>query len=203
MCAIIVIQEFILTTIIGGMNMSRCVVEEWESVDGYEGTYEVSNLGNVRSVDREIVYSNGNVVACSGKPKKATVDKYGYKYVSLYLNQKHEQGMVHRLVAEAFLDNEHNKPQVNHIDGDKLNNSSENLEWVTSQENMTHAKENGLLESVSGEGHYRSKLDNTKVREIRRRAGNGERYQDLGDEFGVVKSTIGFIVNRKTWKHVK
>ena len=177
--------------------------EAWTSVVGYEGIYEVSSFGNVRSVDRVITYKNGLRVPYKGEPKSQVTDKYGYNYVSLYENQKHKQGMVHRMVAQAFIPNPEKRPQVNHIDGDKLNNSLENLEWVTPQENIAHAKETGLLEGVSGEGHYKSKLREGDVKEIRERSKNGETYQSLADDFDVVKSTIGFIVNRKTWKHVE
>lgn len=121
--------------------------EKWKAIEGYEGAYEVSNFGNVRSVDRDIVYSNGRVVSYKGNTKKQTVDKYGYAYVGLYSNQKHKQGMTHRLVAKAFIPNIDNKPQVNHIDGNKTNNNVENLEWVTPHENYIHAVKNGLSDS--------------------------------------------------------
>ena len=177
--------------------------EIWKDVVDYKGIYEVSNFGNVRSVDRIITYKNGVKVPYKGELKSQVVDKYGYNYVSLYENQRHKQGMVHRMVAQAFIPNPEKMPQVNHIDGDKLNNSLENLEWVTPQENLAHAKETGLLEGVSGEGHYKSKLKESDVKETRERSKNGETYQSLADEFGVVKSTIGFIVNRQTWGHIK
>jgi len=177
--------------------------EIWKDVVDYEGIYEVSNFGNIRSVDRVITYKNGYKVSYEGKTKAQVKDKYGYNYVSLYKNQNNKQGMVHRLVAQAFIPNIENKPQINHIDGNKGNNNVVNLEWATAQDNMTHASVNGLLEDVSGEKHYKSKLTEENVQEIRERSGNGETYQSLADEFGVVKSTIGFIVNRETWKHVK
>ena len=176
--------------------------EKWKAIEGYEGAYEVSNFGNVRSVDRDIVYSNGRVVSYKGNTKKQTVDKYGYAYVGLYSNQKHKQGMTHRLVAKAFIPNIDNKPQVNHIDGNKLNNHVDNLEWATSQENMEHAVKIGLIDKVAGEGHYRAKLTNEDVIEIRQRVVDGETYQSVADAFGVVKSTIGFIINGKTWSRV-
>ena len=175
---------------------------EWKEIKGYEGSYEVSNLGEVRSMDRNIKYSNGTIVPYKGKLKKQSIDKYGYAYVGLYLNQNHKQGMIHRLVANAFIDNIDNKPQINHIDGNKLNNHVDNLEWVTAQENLTHAVDIGLLDNVSGEGHYKAKLTNKDVVKIRQRVSNGENYQSIADDYGVVKSTIGFLINGKTWSRV-
>ncbi|MDB4302121.1 NUMOD4 domain-containing protein [bacterium] len=176
--------------------------EVWKDVEGYEGTYQVSNLGNVKSLDRNVIYKDGKTVPYKGETKSKVIDKYGYEYVGLYLNQKHKQGMIHRLVAKAFIPNINNKPQINHIDGNKLNNKTENLEWVTNRENIDHAVKTGLLDKVTGENHYKSKLTNKDVLVIRKRVENGETYQTIANDYGVVKSTIGFLINGKTWSRV-
>lgn len=100
--------------------------EIFREIDGFPD-YEVSNLGRV----------------CSFKgryPKimKLRNNRWGYPYVTLYTDGKHVMKKVHRLVAEAFVPNPENKPEVNHIDEDKLNNTAENLEWVTHRENINH-----------------------------------------------------------------
>lgn len=115
---------------------------EWRPVKGYEGLYEVSNLGQVRSF-----YSG------EAKILKPYVDKDGYLCVHLHKNGKGYAKKVHRLVASAFIPNIGDKPQVNHIDGDKTNNTVDNLEWVTSKENMHHAWETGLCKALKGENH--------------------------------------------------
>lgn len=94
------------------------------------------------------VSNTGNVVSYKGKkPRilKCKVDKYGYKCVCLRRDNKNHHFTVHRLVAKAFVDNLYNKPTVNHIDGNKLNNNYTNLEWHTVAENTKHAYDNGLF----------------------------------------------------------
>ena len=99
--------------------------EVWKDIPEYEGLYQVSNLGRVKSLKRE-------------KFLKPNVDAYGYLCVDLYKNKNHNFKRIHRHVAEAFIPNLENKPQINHIDGNKQNNNVNNLEWVTPCENIKH-----------------------------------------------------------------
>lgn len=103
---------------------------------------------------------------------------------------------VHRLVAEKYIPNPYNKPQVNHIDGNKLNNSAENLEWVSNAENRRHAVENGL--HIHGEKCPWSKLSENDVAFIREHTelNNGE----LGEMFNVAPATVYSVRNHKSWK---
>ena len=111
-------------------------MEEWKSIEGYEGLYEVSNLGNIRSLPR-----NGTVPV--PRTLKVSEDKDGYGVITLR-NANRCTKRAHRLVAKAFIPNPDNKPQINHKDGNKLNNNVHNLEWATGSENILHAKRLGL-----------------------------------------------------------
>jgi len=99
------------------------VEEVWKDIEGYEGLYQVSNLGRVRSFHGD-----------SEKIMKQTLQK-GYLRITLLKNKKQKRFLSHRLVAQAFIPNPENKPQVNHIDEDKTNNRVDNLNWMTSKEN--------------------------------------------------------------------
>lgn len=119
----------------------------WRKTE-YHG-YEVSNYGNIRSVDRYIVRSDtGKLVFSKGRVLKTQVDKLGYERVSISINTTKITLKVHRAVAIAFIHNPMNLPQVNHKDGNKLNNDSSNLEWVTNSENQIHAISTGLKETL-------------------------------------------------------
>ena len=127
------------------------VVEEWRSVDipEFEGYYEVSNLGRVRSIDRWVNTRNNSKQFRPGKilhlHSFSNSHSKGYIYVVLTKTPVTRNVSVHRLVAQAFVLNPDNLPQVNHKDGDKLNNSAINLEWVSARDNIIHAIDNKLM----------------------------------------------------------
>lgn len=123
-------------------NMEEC----WKPVEGYEGLYEVSNLGRVRSLTRiAVTYSNGGTQVRKGRIRCGTIDKStGYARLLLCKEAVQKSFNIHRLVAIAFIPNPYNKPQVNHKDGNKANNRVDNLEWCTVKENARHAIDTGL-----------------------------------------------------------
>lgn len=108
-------------------------MEQWRPIKGFEGLYEVSNKGRVRSF-----YTR------EAKVLKPSINKDGYLKAGLSKDGKMYLKSIHRLVASAFIPNIGDKPQVNHIDGDKTNNTVDNLEWVTCKENIQHAWNTGL-----------------------------------------------------------
>ena len=117
-------------------------MENWKDIKGYEGFYQVSDCGNVRSLERDVYYSNGAVHHLKEKILVPNLDRGGYQNVGLYKNGEIKKMRVHRLVAEAFLPNPENEPQINHKDEVKINNSVENLEWCTASYNINFGTRN-------------------------------------------------------------
>ena len=118
--------------------------EEWRDVVGYEGLYQVSNLGRVKSLSRRIVYKDGREYNYPSKVLKNQKISTGYIGVMLYGVDEKKQYYVHRLVAETFVPNPNNLSYVNHKDGCKTNNTISNLEWCSHSDNPKHAYKNGL-----------------------------------------------------------
>ena len=122
-------------------------IEIWKPVVGYEGLYECSNMGNVRSLDKYISGKNGSFVLRKGKMLKPHINRLGYKMIGLTIGGKCKMCMVHRLVAKTFIPNPDNKPCIDHINTDKTDNivwlnedgsvnyDKTNLRWVTQKEN--------------------------------------------------------------------
>ena len=121
--------------------------EIWKWIDGYENMYQVSNLGRVRSVDRDVYceVSPNKLQHIYGKVLKQGTNHKGYPIVYLSKDGKQKTITVHRLVALTFIENPLNLPQVNHIDGDKTNNNVSNLEWCDNSYNQIHAHKTGLF----------------------------------------------------------
>ena len=165
-------------------------IEEWRPIEGFED-YAVSSLGRVKRV-------TGGRGARVGKILKPFTTEDGYFRVELG-KQKHS---VHRLVAQAFIPNPLNLPQVNHKKGkEKWNNTVSNLEWITDEANHEHASLTGL-KSV-GENQGLAKLTCPKVVEIRNLYAQGNMtMRALSQTYGVHKSVVQRVVRREAWKHV-
>ena len=121
--------------------------EIWKDIEGYEGKYQVSNCGNVRS----LMYHNAKGIKRISLLKPAT-DACGYFRCALSKNNILKTYKVHRLVAQAFIPNPNNYPQINHLDGNKKNNNAGNLEWCTISMNQIHAYSHNLNQGVRGKG---------------------------------------------------
>lgn len=112
--------------------------EVWKDIEGYEGIYQVSNLGRVRSLDRKVATVHSALRTIKGKTLVPWTDKYGYLHVNLWSECKMKSQMVHRLVAGAFIPNPDNMQEVNHKDEDKKNNRADNLEWCNTRYNINY-----------------------------------------------------------------
>lgn len=169
-------------------------MEIWKPVIGYEGIYEISNAGQVKSLSRTDKRGHKR----NEKFLRPALNARGYLFVSFYDNVSK---VIHRLVAESFLSNDFNKEEVNHKNGNKTDNRLENLEWVTHSENLKHACETGLKSIPKGEKTYNAKLTNKEADEIRSlyRTGNWT-HKKLSLHFGVSKSVVQKILNNKTYK---
>lgn len=171
-------------------------------IPGYEGLYKANINGQIWSDIRK-------------KYLKQKINKYGYNCLTLYKNKKKNSVIVHRLIALTFISNPKDKPEVNHKDGNKLNNYINNLEWVTASENQKHAYKIGLSKPkfgkdnfMFGKGYLRAgekcptaKLTNKQAKEIRRLYKTGKYTQkQVGNLYGVSDSVVYWILKNKTYK---
>lgn len=161
------------------------IAKKLKDIPGYKGLYAVSDDGSVFSCRR-------------GKYLSIHIKK-GYETVSLYKNGSLKTHLVHRLVAKTFLKPVSGKTDVNHKDGNKLNNYLWNLEWCNDSENQVHARKLGLQ---GGERSNTAKLTVKEVKEIRKAKSEGATQRGLAYIYGVNEQTISKIINYKTWKYV-
>ena len=184
-------------------------IEVWRDILGYEGFYQVSNQGNVKSLDRTVITNNRKPYIRKGKLCNQSKSNLGYMTVGFTVNNVKVNKYVHRLVAEAFITNVNNYPQVNHIDCDKTNNRINNLEWCTNSQNHIHASKHGLNKlhlhrvAYSGEKNGRSLLTKEQVLEIK------QKYipfkysaKKLSKEYNVSESCITHVLNNTSWKEI-
>jgi hypothetical protein len=174
----------------------KFICEEWRSIPEFIG-YEVSSLGRVRSIDR--VCGNRPGIT-KGRLLTPFINRRGYLEVIIRKNSKSTAKIVHRLVAKTFLSNFENKPQVNHIDGNKQNNSLENLEWVTNSQNQKHAYLLGLQPSRAGEMNNNTTLKNRDVGNLKEIYNSGKTASEVSKITGVSIQIIRSIIYGRTWK---
>lgn len=122
--------------------------EIWKPIPGYEGYYEASSLGRIRSVDRYTHNGWGSYTYHKSQLMKCRIVSNGYAHVKLTKNGQRSEPLVHRIIAVVFLPNPFNLPQINHRDGNKANNAVSNLEWCTGSDNQLHSRR--ILKRVCG-----------------------------------------------------
>lgn len=174
--------------------------EEWRDIAGYEGLYQVSNLGRVRSLDHIVKRNNGKML-CKGRvlqPKAPTP----YLGVMLSKNGKAHPARVHRLVAMAFVPNPDGLPVVDHIDGNKTNNVASNLRWCTGGQNIRFASDMGLMKAVPYA--QRTPEQQKRYSKARKKAvirSDGKRYEctaEAAEDLGVTYSAVMHVLRGLT-----
>jgi len=175
----------------------------WKPVRGYESYYEVSNDGEIRTIERIITLPTHSYLK---KQKLLTQykDGKGYMHVKLYDGRGKPKSLtIHRIVASAFLDNPNNLAEVNHIDHNKNNNNLDNLEWISRGDNIRHSYSKRDPKTYKGSGNKNSKLTEDAVISIRKEYEEKKTtYKNLADKHGVGITLIGYIIKNQVWKHV-
>lgn len=188
----------------------RFVMNEiWKDVSGFEGYYQVSNLGRVKSYDRVITERGGITRKHYGRIIHHGLAGCGYAQIHLYVNGVQTVTYAHRLVAAAFIGPCPDGLEVNHKNGNKQDNRVENLEYVTRSENERHSYRvlgrtpSTNLKHGDGQDNTQAKLTDDQVRAIRSIYAGGKVTQnELAVRFGISQSSVSFIIHRKTWSHI-
>lgn len=168
--------------------------EEWKDISGYEGLYQVSNLGRVKGLDRVVKTKNGRTQSKKGMVLKNKLGTSGYHYVILYKDNKPKTIMNHTLVAYEFIGERPEGNDICHIDGDRFNNKLINLRYDTRAENFIDVYR-------VGKKNPNGKLTIDEVLEIRRlRKERSYTYAELSKKFNISESQISAIVSRKSYK---
>lgn len=175
--------------------------ERWKDIPGYEGLYQASDLGRVRSVDRETVAKDGSVYRFKGRVLKAAPNvRSGYLYVGLRKDGRQKSCRVHLLVLLTFVGRCPSSHEGCHKNGVRVDNRLKNLKYATSAQNSADRIRHGT--DHRGEKHPNRKLTESQVKKIRRLYRTGKFTQDcLGEMFGVSQGCISSVVNRKNWNH--
>jgi len=187
--------------------------EIWKQIKNYEGLYEVSSLGRVKSMVKVKSGKRPSRGFYCGKERIMNPgdNGKGYLFVNLSKNKKSNRYYVHRLVAENFIKNDERKRCVNHKDCDKSNNKLSNLEWVTEYENSIHSYNAGRLSHLAEARKkidftnkiiFGGKLKNADIMEIFKLREKNKTHKEIATLFNVSRSAIGYVLNKKTYKNV-
>jgi hypothetical protein len=177
--------------------------EVWISMPNYEGHYEISNHGRVRSLDRITCDVNGRKHNRKGRILKHAFNEKGYIIFGLSVDATLKTITVHRIVAKLFVPNPDNLPEVNHLDGDKANPYFENLAWSSSGDNQRHAYKLGLREPMQGTKSPNSKLKEEDVRKIKQLRRDGFSHGAIQKQYSFVTLALIKTINAgRAWKHI-
>ena len=174
--------------------------EIWKDIEGFEGIYQISDLARIKSLSRYVIMKNNLPVLKKERILKPAY-AYGYALIGLSKNKVSKSFSIHRLVAQSFIPNPENKPEVNHKYPllSKSFNSLWNLEWTTKSENTAHAVKNKLFKAYYGEKSHASKLTEKEVLEIR---ASNLKQVELAKIYNIDQTTISIIKTRKIWANL-
>ena len=161
-------------------------MENWKDIKGYENLYQISDFGNVKSIEKKSNGTRGRINIRHSINHKPFLTKKGYNTVKLRKNGHSKSFLVHRLVAINFIPNIHNKSQVNHINSIKTDNSVTNLEWCTASENLIHSFKNGT-HNIKGEKNPSSKITNNDAEDIRK---SNESIKELSKKYKISEVSV-------------
>lgn len=180
--------------------------EIWKDIQGFEGFYQASNLGRIKSLERIVPHTRGNcpTVTVQEKILSIYVAKNGYSRVCLHKGGRGNGKVyrVHRLVANAFIPNPENKPDINHKNAIKHDNRLENIEWSTEKENINHAFANGLHKSRANFANSNCKVTKQQVIEIKKLLELGYTGVEIHDKLQVSVDTISRIKTGKSFVNI-
>lgn len=175
-------------------------VEQWLPVMGFEGSYEISDLGRVKSLKRIAKHNYGGFREV---PEKIlSQGNKRYCRVVFSVEAKHFTFLVHRLVGINFIPNPENKATINHKKGNRKDNRKISLEWNTIKENANHSYDTGLSKTHS-EKHHSAKLKNSDIPNIIEKCKNGFKQCDVAKMYNVSDSTISAIITKRKWNRIK
>jgi predicted XRE-type DNA-binding protein len=178
------------------------IEEIWNDIPNYEGLYQASTYGRIKSLDTIDRFGRLH----KGRVRKLSEDKDGYKFVTLHKNLKRKKFLVHRLVALTFILNPENKPCINHKDGIRDNNYIDNLEWATYKENEQHKLRfltKGKNLKNRGENNGNSELTNVEVMEIKSLLKDSKlTQQQIADKYNISRINVCRINTGKRWRYI-
>lgn len=187
------------TEIYKNLSLENLPDENWADIQDYEGYYQVSNMGRIKSLQRMIIDKNGSYRFFWEKILRQSKSR-GYLVVGLSIESQNKVKSVHRLVGIHHVPNPENKPEINHKKGIKIDNRATELEWMTHAENSQHAVDSGLTKNEKGAKGGRAKLSEQQVVEIKRLIKVGMKQKTIASMFGVLPTNISAINKKIIWK---
>ena len=186
--------------------LPKGVKEEWKDIKGFEGRYRISNRGEIVRYSVVDEYED-RIINRKEKIIKPSINNQGYLKVGLNKDGKYYNRYIHRLIAETFIENPLEKPCVNHIDGNKLNNNLDNLEWATQKENTIHAHNNGLAEVTEYNKWKVSKINrmftSSDILDIKNMYNEGKTQKEIAEIYKCYDSTISQILKNKRYSRIE